>query len=80
MLLKIIALYLRCQLNKRAMKYSELHRLLKKNGCYPTGETQAGHPLWYSPITGKEFTTSHHDKQEVAIGTLKSIMRLAGVK
>ena len=71
---------MRCQLNKRAMKYSELHRLLKKNGCYPTGETQAGHPLWYSPITGKEFTTSLHDKQEVAIGTLKSIMRLAGVK
>ena len=62
------------------MKYSELHRLLKKNGCYPTGATQAGHPLWYSQITGKEFTTSHHDKQEVAKGTLKNIKRLAGVK
>lgn len=61
------------------MKYSELHRLLRKNGCYPTGETQSGHPLWYSPKTGKEFTTSHHEKQEVATGTLKSIKRMAGI-
>jgi hypothetical protein len=44
------------------------------------GQTQAGYPLWYSPITGNEFTTSHHDKQKVAKGTLKNIKRLAGVK
>lgn len=65
--------------NREFMKYSELHRLLKKRGCYPTGETQAGHPLWYSPKTGKEFTTSHHESKEVANGTLKSIKRLAGI-
>ncbi|MBR6746497.1 MAG: type II toxin-antitoxin system HicA family toxin [Muribaculaceae bacterium] len=62
------------------MKYSELHRLLRKNGCYPTGATQSGHPLWYSPKTGKEFTTSHHDTHEVAKGTLSSIKRMAGIK
>lgn len=48
------------------MKYNELHRILKKNGCYPQGKTQAGHPLWFSPKTGKEFITSHHEAQEVA--------------
>lgn len=61
------------------MKYNELHRILKKNGCYPLGKTQAGHPLWFSPKTGKEFTTSHHEAQEVATGTLRSIKRLAGI-
>lgn len=60
------------------MKYNELHRKLKKHGCYLIGE-EAGHPLWYSPITDKTFTTSHHGKQEVATGTLKSIMRDAGL-
>lgn len=79
MILKLISLTLWWKSNKTYMKYNELHRLLRKNGCYPTGETQAGHPLWYSPKTGKEFATSHHERQEVATGTLKSIKRMAGI-
>lgn len=62
------------------MKYNELHRLLRKHGCYPTGDENGGHPSWYSPTTGKTFPTSHHLSQEVAKGTLKSILKLAGVK
>lgn len=61
------------------MKYNELHRILKKYGCYPTNGERAGHPIWYSPITQKEFTTSHHGSQEVASGTLRSIKKLAGI-
>ena len=79
MILKIISLSLLYQILKRGMKYNELHRLLKKNGCYPMGKTQAGHPLWYSPKTGMNFTTSHHEKQEVATGTLKNIKKMAGI-
>lgn len=62
-----------------SMKYNELHRILKKNGCYSLGKSQAGHPLWYSPKTGKEFATSHHERQEVATGTLRNIKKLAGI-
>ncbi len=62
------------------MKYTELHRKLRKFGCYMTGESRAGHPEWYSPITGKYFTTSHHEAQEVKNGTLRSILRDAGIK
>lgn len=61
------------------MKYSELHRKLKKAGCYPTGASIAGHPEWFSPRTGKYFPTSHHEKQEVAPSTLKKIYRDAGL-
>ncbi|WP_418894514.1 hypothetical protein [Limibacterium fermenti] len=39
-----------------------------------------GHPLWYSPITGKYFKMGHHKNKEVASGTLKSIMDDSGVK
>ncbi len=62
------------------MKYSELHRKLKKFGCYPTGKSIAGHPEWYSPKTGKYFATGHHESQEVAKGTLKNIIRDSGLK
>lgn len=61
------------------MKYSELERKLKKAGCYQDGE-MGGHPLWYSPITDKYFKMSHHSKQEVAKGTLKSISNDSGVE
>jgi predicted RNA binding protein YcfA (HicA-like mRNA interferase family) len=60
------------------MKYSELEKKLKKAGCYQDGE-MGGHPLWYSPITDKNFKMSHHKKQEVATGTLQSIKKDSGV-
>lgn len=62
------------------MKYNELERLIKKAGCFDTGEQQNGHPVWESPKTGKRFRMSNHGKQEVATGTLKAIMKAAGLK
>jgi predicted RNA binding protein YcfA (HicA-like mRNA interferase family) len=62
------------------MKYNELHRKLRKAGCFPTGKQLGGHPEWCSPITGKTFATSNHESQEVKNGTLRSILRDAGIK
>ena len=62
------------------MKYNELHKKLKKAGCYPTGEFRNGHPEWYSPITGQYFTTGAHGKEDVAVGTFHSIKKASGVK
>lgn len=61
------------------MKYKKLERLVKKAGCYDTGRQQAGHPLWYSPATGKLFQMSNHPSQEVATGTLNKIKKAAGI-
>ena len=61
------------------MKYNELHRKLKKAGCYPTGRQLCGHPEWFSPITGQKFATSNHQSEEVKTGTLKNIKRASGV-
>jgi len=60
------------------MKYSELEKKLKKLGCnwYEDGSR---HPIWVSP-TGKKFAMSYHRSEEVATGTLKSILKTAGVK
>lgn len=62
------------------VKYSELEKKIKKAGCYDTGEQQAGHPLWYSPKTGKTFQMSNHRSEEVATGTLNQILKKAGLK
>lgn len=62
------------------MKYNELHKILKKFGCYPINKQRAGHPIWYSPITDKFFMTSNHGAEEVKTGTLKSIVKVSGIK
>lgn len=61
------------------MKYSELERKVRAAGCYDTGDEQNGHPLWFSPKTGKTFQMSHHGSKEVASGTLRKIKRDAGI-
>jgi hypothetical protein len=61
------------------MKYNELHRRLRKAGCYPTGDQMSGHPKWFSPITGRYFATSNHQSAEVAPSTLRNIRVVSGV-
>ena len=60
------------------MKYAELERKLRAAGCCNIGSND--HPVWYSPITKRKFTTGHHKSKEVAKGTLKSIEKQSGVK
>jgi len=61
------------------MKYSEVERKVSKAGCYHVRDGKK-HPIWFSPITGKEFQLSHHKSEEVAFGTLKQISKDSGVK
>ena len=61
------------------MRYSELKKLLKKNGCYLV-EHGARHDKWYSPKTGKHFMLLRHDGKEAAQGTLDHILKDAGLK
>jgi len=68
------------EIKEKDMKYAELIKKLKRIGCYSVGTQQAGHPLWYSPKTGKFFQLSNHRGQEVATGTLRKIMRDAGLE
>ena len=60
------------------MKLSELLKLLRKNGV---SFVQHGkrHDLYYIPITGKTFPVPRHAK-EVAVGTVKSILKDAGLE
>lgn len=60
------------------MKISELLKILKKNGCYFVRHGK-NHDIWFSSASNKQFSVPRH-KDEVKTGTLKSIMRDAGVK
>jgi len=61
------------------MRYSELIQLIKKNGCteYRQGKN---HTIYINTKTGKKFPVSHHKTQDVPTGTLKSIMKDAGLE
>ena len=61
------------------MRYSELEKELRKIKCQLRHEG-ANHEIWYSPVTGNQFTVSRHKAQEVPAGTLKSIKKAAGLK
>ncbi len=61
------------------MKYGELKKLLRKNGCQLEREGTR-HEIWFNPQTGKRFTVGRHNTEEVKTGTLKSIMKDAGVQ
>ncbi|MBO7396568.1 MAG: type II toxin-antitoxin system HicA family toxin [Bacteroidales bacterium] len=61
------------------MKYSEIHRKLREAGCYII-RSGSRHPIWKSPITGKQFPTSYHEAEEAKKGTLKAIKTLSGVE
>lgn len=56
------------------MKYSELYRILKKNGCY-IQRHGANHDLWVNPKTKRTALVSRHASQEAAVGTLRSIVK-----
>ncbi|MDR1814969.1 MAG: type II toxin-antitoxin system HicA family toxin [Tannerella sp.] len=64
---------------KRRIKYSELEKKLKLFGCQ-LSENGKRHPIWISPITGLKFAMSYHKSEEVAEGTLRDILKKAGVK
>lgn len=61
------------------MKYSELKRILKSHGCTVIREG-GNHELWTSPITKNIFPVGRHDSQEVKTGTLKAILKQAGIQ
>lgn len=61
------------------MKYSELEKLLKQNGCIVLREG-ANHCIWYSKMTNTKFTVPRHKSKEVPKGTFDAIMKSAGLK
>jgi len=61
------------------MKYSELERQLREAGCRVDHEGKR-HTMWYSPITGERFPVGRHKNEDVKPGTLKSILKAAGLK
>lgn len=61
------------------MKTSEFLRQCKKIGCYFVRHGKE-HDVWFSPITNKFFRVPRHSGQEIAKGTLNSMLKDAGLK
>nr|DAN69690.1 MAG TPA: hypothetical protein [Caudoviricetes sp.] len=60
------------------MHSRDLIKELKANGCEFVRHGKGDHQIWHSPKTGKNFPVPH-PKQDLPIGTLKSIKKSAGL-
>ena len=58
---------------------SEVVRMLKKAGC-KFDKSGTNHDWWINPKTGERFQVPRHRSQQVAKGTLESILKSAGIK
>lgn len=56
------------------MKYSELVRILIKNGCQ-LKRHGGSHDIWENPKTGKSIAVPRHDSKEVANPVLSKIKK-----
>ena len=62
------------------MKYSELEKLIKERTNCKFLRNGSSHPIWKNPDTGELFEMCYHRSEEVKSGTLRSIIKKAGVK
>lgn len=56
------------------MKYSELKRKLKKQGCFLLREGSR-HEIWINPENGNMTSIGRHDQEEVKEKTLHTIYK-----
>ena len=74
----ITKMYYLCIKNE-VMKFAELIKKLEKSGCI-LQRRGANHDIYYSPASGKIFPVGRHHGKEVPNGTLKQILKEAGLK
>jgi len=61
------------------VKYSELFRILKKDGWYIVRK-KVSHVLMRHPEKTIQITVPYHSGKEVKTGLLKAILKQAGIK
>ena len=61
------------------MRINELRELLREKGCCCIRNGKR-HEQWYSPLTGATFPVPRHGTKEVPNGTLRNILKQAGIK
>lgn len=63
------------------MKYNELYKILKEHGwTIKEGKRKGGHDKFVHPDFDYSIPVGRHQSQEVPTGTLKSILKDAGIE
>lgn len=61
------------------MTSSELLRKLKQAGFSFDRQAKGSHEIWYNPMTHRRTVIPNHPGREVPKGTLRAILREAGI-
>lgn len=62
------------------MKYSELIKILKKDGWYVIRQSATAHMIMEHPTKPSKLTVPNHGSKEVKKGLLQAILKQADVK
>jgi predicted RNA binding protein YcfA (HicA-like mRNA interferase family) len=61
------------------VKYRELTRRLKALNCQEFRDAKGSHRVWYNPTTGQKAVVPDWGSKDLALGTVRSIIRQLGI-
>jgi len=61
------------------MKYREFTRLMRDDG-WQLKEQEGSHQQWIHPVKPGKVTVAGHPNDEIPVGTLKAMLKQAGLK
>ena len=61
------------------MKYREFTRLMRDDG-WQLKEQEDSHQQWIHPVKPGKVTVAGHPNDEIPVGTLKAMLKQAGLK
>ncbi len=61
-----------------AMRYREVVERLRAHGFTFDRPAKSSHEIWHNPVTRRRTTVPHHPG-ELAMGTLRAVIRQAGL-
>jgi predicted RNA binding protein YcfA (HicA-like mRNA interferase family) len=61
------------------MKYREFTRIMRDDG-WQLKEQEGSHQQWIHPVKPRKVTVAGHPNDEIPVGTLKAMLKQAGLK
>lgn len=63
-----------------SFKYKIVAKKLNFLGCKYTWKCKWTHEIWYNPISDKDFTVVNHWSDNMRMGTLRNMLKIAWIE
>ncbi|WP_440614727.1 type II toxin-antitoxin system HicA family toxin [Bacillus subtilis] len=62
------------------MRYREVAKTLRKQGCEVIRQNGTSHVIWYRPLTNRNFPVPNHPSRDIPKPFLRELSKQSGVK